>query len=96
MSAVQFLAPADGFFQTLLQPSSETHPVSHPKTTLGSYPNSKFSGTVTVLKLRICEALMSCLYRDNLQFIQGPNMTESTVEDYVQEHHTPKYYNALP
>jgi hypothetical protein len=23
-------------------------------------------------------------------------MTESTVEDYVQEHHTPKYYNALP
>ena len=80
MSAVQFLAQADCFFQTLLQPSSETHPVSYPKITLGSYPNSKFSGTVTVLRLRICEVLMSCLYRDNLHFIQGPSMTESIME----------------
>ena len=63
MSGVQFLAQADCFFQTLLQPGSETQPVSYPKITLGSYPNSKFSGTVTVLRLRICEVLMSCLYR---------------------------------
>ena len=52
-SAVQFPAQADCFFQTFLQPSSETHPVSYPKITLGSYPNSKFSVTVTVLRLRI-------------------------------------------
>ena len=75
MSGVQFLAQADCFFQTLLQPGSETQPVSYPKITLGSYPNSKFSGTVTVLRLRICEVLMSCLYRDNLHFIQGPSVT---------------------
>jgi len=30
MSEVKFLAQADGFFQTMLQPSSETHPVSYP------------------------------------------------------------------
>jgi len=78
MSRVQFLAQVDCFFQTLLQPSSETHPVSYPKITLGSYPNSKFSGTV--LRMRICEVLKSCLYRDNSRFIQGPNMTESIVE----------------
>ena len=39
MSGVQFLAEADCFFQTLLQHSSETQTVSHPKITLGSYPN---------------------------------------------------------
>ena len=33
---VQFLAQADCFFQTLLQPSYETHPVSYPKIILGS------------------------------------------------------------
>ena len=43
MSGVQFLAQADCFFQTLLQPRPETHPVSYPKITLGSDPNSKFS-----------------------------------------------------
>ena len=43
MSGVQFLAQADCFFQILWQPSSETQPVSYPKITLGSYPNSKFS-----------------------------------------------------
>ena len=80
MSGVQFQAQADCFFQTLLQPTSETHPVSYPKIALGSYPNSKFSGTVTVLRLRICEVLMSCLYRDNLHFIQGPSVNESIME----------------
>jgi len=80
MSAVQFLAQANCFSQNLLQPSSQTHPVSYPNNTLGSYPDSKFSGTVTVLRLRICEVLMSCLYRDNLHFIQGPSMTESIME----------------
>ena len=74
------LAQADCFFQTLLQPSSETHPVSYPKITLGSYPNSNFSGTVTALRLRIYEVLMSWMYRDNLHFIQGPSMTESNME----------------
>ena len=73
MSGVQFLAQADSFFQTLLLPS-------YPKITLSSYPNSKFSVKVTVLRLRICEVLMSCLYRDNLHFIQGPSMTESIME----------------
>ena len=76
MSSVQFLAQADCFFQTLLQPSSETHPVSYLKITLGSYPDSKFSGTVTVLRLGMCEVLMSCLYTDNLHFIQGPSMNQ--------------------
>jgi len=80
MCGVQFLAQADSFFQTLVQPSSETQPVSYPNITLGSYPNSKSSGTVTVLSLRICEVLMSCLYRDNLHFIQGPRVTESIME----------------
>jgi len=80
MSGVQFLAQADCFFQNLLQPRSETHPVSYPKITLGSYPNGKFSGTVTVLRLRIYEVLMSCLYRDNLHFIQRPSMTKSITE----------------
>ena len=65
MSGVQLLAQADCFFQNLLQPSSETHPVSYPEITLGSYPNSQFSGIVTVLRMRICEVLMSCLYRDS-------------------------------
>ena len=78
MSGVQFPAEADCFFQTLLQPSSQTHPVSYPKITLGSYPNCKFSGTV--LRMRLCVILKSCLYRDNLHFIQGPNMTESIME----------------
>ena len=50
MSAVQFPAQAGCFFQTLLQRSSETHPISYPKITLGSYPDSKFSGRVTVLR----------------------------------------------
>ena len=59
MSGVQFLAQADCFFQALMQPSSETEPVSYPNITLGSYPNSKFSGTDTVFRLRICEVLMS-------------------------------------
>jgi len=40
----QFLAQADCFYQILLQPSSETHLVSYPKTILVSYPNNKFSG----------------------------------------------------
>ena len=80
MSAVQFLAQADCFFQTLLQSSSETHPVSYPKTTLSSYCDSKFPGTVTVLRLRICKVLMSCLQTDSLQFIQGASMTESITE----------------
>jgi len=80
MCRVQFLKEADCFFQDLLQPSSETHPVSYPKITLGSYPESKFSGTVTVLRLRICEVLKSCLYTDNLHFIQGLSMTESIME----------------
>ena len=44
----QFLAQADCFFQILLQPSSETHPVSYTKTTLGSYPNNKFSGSHSI------------------------------------------------
>ena len=48
MSGVQFLTKADCFFQSLLQPSSETYPVSYPKTTLGSYPNNKFSGSHTI------------------------------------------------
>ena len=61
MSGIQFLAQADCFFQTLLQPSFEIHPVSYPKITLGSYPNSQFSGIVTVLRLRICVVSMSCL-----------------------------------
>ena len=77
MSGVQFLAQADCFFHTLLQPSSETHPATYPKITPGSYPKSKFSGTVTVLRLRNCAVLISCLYRDNLHFIQGPSMTKS-------------------
>ena len=80
MSGVQFLAHTDGFFQTLLQPISETHPVFYPKTTLVSYPNNKFLETVTVLRLRICEVLMSCLYRYNLHFIQRPSMTVSLME----------------
>ena len=42
MSGVQFLAQADCFFQTLLQPSSETHPVSLSEITLGSYPTANF------------------------------------------------------
>ena len=78
MSGVQFLAQGDCFFQTLLQPSCETQPVSYPKITLGPYPKSKFSGTV--MRMRTCEVLKSCLYRDNLRFIQGPNMTESIME----------------
>jgi len=41
MSGVQFLAQTDCFFQTLLQSSSETHPVSYPKITLGSYPQQQ-------------------------------------------------------
>lgn len=69
--------------------SSETHPVSYPKITPGSYPNSKFSGTVTVLRPRICEVLMSCLYRDNLHFIQRPSMTESIMEvTHIRTPHT--------
>ena len=80
MSEVQFLAEADCSFQTLLQPSSETYPVSYPKITLGSYPNSKFYGPVTLLRLRICEVLISCLYRDNLRFIQEPSVTESIMQ----------------
>jgi len=80
MSGVQFLAQADCFFQNFLQPSSETHPVSYTTITLGSYPNSKFSGTYTVLRLRICEVLVSCLYRENLHFIQESVMTESIME----------------
>ena len=89
MSAVQFPAQAGCFFQTLLQRSSETHPISYPKITLGSYPHSKFSGTVTVLRLRICEVLMSCLYTDNLHFIQGPSMTESIMEAiHIRTPHT--------
>jgi len=47
MRGVQFLAQANCFFQNLLLPSSETHPVSYPKITLGPYPNSKFSGADT-------------------------------------------------
>ena len=39
MSGVQFLAEADRFFQTLLQPSSQTHPVSYSKITIGSIPD---------------------------------------------------------
>ena len=82
--------PSTGyFFQTLLQPSSETHPVSYLKITLGSYANNKFSGRVTVLRLRICEVLMSCLYRDNLHFIQEPSMTESIMEAiHIRAPHT--------
>jgi len=53
MCGVPLLAQADCFFQTLLQPSPETHPVFYPKITLGSYPNGKLSGTVTVLRLRL-------------------------------------------
>ena len=37
MSGVQFLAQADCFFQTLLQPSSENHQVSYPKIILGPF-----------------------------------------------------------
>ena len=73
MSGVQFLAQADCSFQTLLQLSSETHPVSYPKITLGSYPNSKFFGTVTVLRLRICEVLMSCLWRQFTFYMRTQN-----------------------
>jgi len=52
-------------------------------------PNNKFSGTVTVLRLRICEVLKSCLYRDNLHFIQGPSMTESIMEAlHIRTPHT--------
>ena len=81
MSGVQFLAQANCLFQTLLQPSSEAHPVCYPKSTLSSYcPYSKFSGTVRVLRMRICEVLMLCLYRDNLHFIWGTIMTESIME----------------
>ena len=43
----QFLAQAECFFQIVLWPSSETHPISYPKTTLGSYPN-KFSGSHSI------------------------------------------------
>ena len=42
MSGVRFLAQADCFFQTLLQPSSETNPVSLSEITLGSYPTANF------------------------------------------------------
>ena len=87
MSGVQFLTQAGCFFQTLLQPSSETHPVSYPKITLGSYPNSTYSGRV--LRLRICEVLKSCLYRNTSHFIQGPNMTESIREAiHIRTPHT--------
>ena len=48
MSGVQFLAEAECFFKTLLQPSSETRPVSCSNITLGSYPNSKFSGSHSI------------------------------------------------
>jgi len=48
MSGIQFLAQADCFLQILLQPNSATHPVSCSKTTLGSYPNSKFSVSHTI------------------------------------------------
>ena len=48
MGGVQFLAQADCSFQTLLQLSSETHPVSYPKITLDSYPNSKFFGSHSI------------------------------------------------
>jgi len=58
MSGVQFLAKADCFFQTLLQPSSETHPVSYPKIILGSYPNNKFSGTVTISHSIVTETVL--------------------------------------
>ena len=88
-TTVQFLAQADYFFQILLQPSSETHPVSYPKIILGSYPNSRFSQTVTILRLRICEVLMSCLYRDNLHFIQRTSMTESIMKAiHIRTPHT--------
>jgi hypothetical protein len=76
------------FFQILLQSSSETHPVSYTKTTLGSYLTTNFL-EVTVLRLRICEVLMSCLHRDNLHFIQGPSMTESIIEAlHIRTPHT--------
>ena len=45
---VQFLTKADCCFQILLQPSSETHPLSYPKTTLGIYPINKFSGSHSI------------------------------------------------
>ena len=86
---VQFLTKADCCFQILLQPRSENHPLSYPKATLGYYPNNKFSGTVTVLRLRICEVLMPCLYRDNLHFIQETSRTESIMEDlHIRTPHT--------
>ena len=91
MSGVQFLAQGDCFFQTLLQSSSETHPVSYPQITLGSYPKCKFSRTVTVLRFRICDVLMSCLYRDNLHFIQGidnvGHMYKNTTHQNIKMHY---------
>jgi hypothetical protein len=59
---------------------SETLPVSHPVSTFGSYPNSKFFGALIVLRLRICEVLMSLLHRDTLHFIQDFSMTDSVME----------------
>jgi hypothetical protein len=41
---------------------------------------TKFTGAVIVLRLRICEYLMSLLHRNTLHFIQELSMTESIME----------------
>ena len=75
------------FFQTLLQPNSETHPVAYQKSTLGSYPTSKFSESHNIEAENLFS--LTCLYRDNLHFIQGPSMAESIMEAiHIRTPHT--------
>jgi len=77
-TAVQFLAQAVSS-KPCCSPALKLTQSPIQKLLLALTPTTNFL-EVTLLRLRICEVLMSCLYRDNLHFIRRPSMTESIIE----------------
>ena len=96
LSGIQFLALIHCFFQTLLQTSCGTQPVSYPSSTFGSHPNKIYwsSHSIEVKNLWIFNVTPAQKHFTFYPRTQYDWINNGGHEMY--EHHTPNCYNALP